>query len=40
MAACEIVDSQKRIVHRASGSFYRAISAEAYSQARVQRLAW
>jgi len=28
----EIVDSQKRIVHRASGSFYRAISAEAYSK--------
>jgi phage terminase large subunit-like protein len=31
-AAVEIVDSQKRIVHRASGSFYRAISAEAYSK--------
>jgi phage terminase large subunit-like protein len=31
-ARCEIVDSQKRIVHRASGSFYRAISAEAYSK--------
>ncbi len=31
-AACEIIDSQKRIVHRASGSFYRAISAEAYSK--------
>jgi phage terminase large subunit-like protein len=31
-AACEIVDSQKRIVHPASGSFYRAISAEAYSK--------
>lgn len=31
-AVCEIVDSQKRIVHRASGSFYRAISAEAYSK--------
>ena len=31
-AACEIVDSQKRIVHRKSGSFYRAISAEAYSK--------
>jgi len=30
--ACEIVDSQKRIVHRKSGSFYRAISAEAYSK--------
>jgi phage terminase large subunit-like protein len=29
---CEIVDSQKRIVHRKSGSFYRAISAEAYSK--------
>lgn len=28
----EIVESQKRIVHRASGSFYRAISAEAYSK--------
>lgn len=31
-ALCEIVDSQKRIVHRKSGSFYRAISAEAYSK--------
>ena len=31
-AACEIVDSQKRIVHRKSGSVYRAISAEAYSK--------
>jgi phage terminase large subunit-like protein len=31
-AMCEIVDSQKRIVHRDSGSFYRAISAEAYSK--------
>jgi phage terminase large subunit-like protein len=31
-AACYIVDSQKRIVHKASGSFYRAISAEAYSK--------
>lgn len=31
-AVCEIIDSQKRIVHRASGSFYRAISAEAYSK--------
>jgi phage terminase large subunit-like protein len=31
-AQCEIVDSQKRIVHRRSGSFYRAISAEAYSK--------
>lgn len=30
--ACEILDSQKRIVHRKSGSFYRAISAEAYSK--------
>jgi phage terminase large subunit-like protein len=29
---CEIIDSQKRIVHRASGSIYRAISAEAYSK--------
>jgi phage terminase large subunit-like protein len=32
LAQCEIVDSQKRIVHRKSGSFYRAISAEAYSK--------
>jgi phage terminase large subunit-like protein len=32
LAQCELVDSQKRIVHRASGSFYRAISAEAYSK--------
>jgi phage terminase large subunit-like protein len=31
-AACEIVDSQKRIIHRKTGSFYRAISAEAYSK--------
>jgi len=29
---CYIVDSYKRIVHRPSGSFYRAISAEAYSK--------
>ena len=32
LGQCEIVDSQKRIVHRKSGSFYRAISAEAYSK--------
>jgi phage terminase large subunit-like protein len=32
LAVVEIIDSQKRIVHRASGSFYRAISAEAYSK--------
>ncbi len=31
-AQCEVLDSQKRIVHRKSGSFYRAISAEAYSK--------
>jgi phage terminase large subunit-like protein len=31
-AACYIVESQKRIVHRTSGSVYRAISAEAYSK--------
>jgi phage terminase large subunit-like protein len=31
-AICDLIDSQKRIVHRASGSFYRAISAEAYSK--------
>jgi phage terminase large subunit-like protein len=31
-AQCEVVDSQKRIVHRKTGSFYRAISAEAYSK--------
>jgi phage terminase large subunit-like protein len=31
-AACEIIDSQKRIVHRKSGSVYRAISAEAYTK--------
>jgi phage terminase large subunit-like protein len=30
--ACEIVESQKRIVHPKTGSFYRAISAEAYSK--------
>ena len=29
---CYIVESQKRIIHRASGSQYRAISAEAYSK--------
>jgi phage terminase large subunit-like protein len=32
LADVEIIDSQKRIVHRASGSVYRAISAEAYSK--------
>ena len=32
LAQCDILDSQKRIVHRASGSVYRAISAEAYSK--------
>jgi len=31
-AACYIVESQKKIVHRASGSTYRAISADAYSK--------
>jgi phage terminase large subunit-like protein len=31
-AACEIIDSQRRIVHRKTGSVYRAISAEAYSK--------
>jgi len=31
-AQCEIIESQKRIVHRKTGSFYRAISAEAYSK--------
>src|SRR5678815_2528786 len=31
-AVCEIVDSQKRIVHRKSGSVYRAISSEAYTK--------
>ena len=31
-AQCEILDSRKRIVHRKSGSFYQAISAEAYSK--------
>lgn len=30
--ACYIVESQKRIIHRATGSVYRAISAEAYSK--------
>jgi phage terminase large subunit-like protein len=33
LAQCEIIDSQKRIVHRKSGSIYRAISAEAYCMA-------
>lgn len=32
LAQVDILDSQKRIVHRRSGSFYRAISAEAYSK--------
>ena len=32
LAACDIIDSQKRIVHRKTGSVYRAISAEAYSK--------
>jgi len=32
LAQCEILDSQKRIVHRKTGSIYRAISAEAYSK--------
>jgi phage terminase large subunit-like protein len=31
-AACYIVESQKRIEHATSGSFYKAISAEAYSK--------
>jgi phage terminase large subunit-like protein len=31
-ALVEINDSQRRIVHRKSGSFYRAISSEAYSK--------
>ena len=31
-AACYIVESKKRIEHQASGSVYRAISAEAYSK--------
>jgi len=31
-AMVNLVDSQKRIVHQATGSFYRAISAEAYSK--------
>ena len=30
--ACYVVDSRKQIVHRSTGSFYRAISAEAYSK--------
>jgi phage terminase large subunit-like protein len=32
LTRCDLVDSMKRIVHRPSGSFYRAISAEAYSK--------
>lgn len=31
-AECDILDSQKRIVHKKTGSVYRAISAEAYSK--------
>ena len=30
--ACKVLDSQKRIVHYPSGSFYKAISSEAYSK--------
>lgn len=30
--ACYVLESQKKIIHRATGSFYRAISAEAYSK--------
>jgi phage terminase large subunit-like protein len=32
LARCDILDSQKRIVDHKTGSFYRAISAEAYSK--------
>jgi len=32
LASVEIIESQKRIVHPKTGSFYRAISAEAYSK--------
>ena len=38
-AACEIIDSQKRIVHRKTGSLYRAISAEAYRNTGSTRVA-
>ena len=31
-SVCDIIDSQKRIVYRKTNSFYRAISAEAYSK--------
>jgi len=31
-ARCDILDSQKRIIDHKTGSFYRAISAEAYSK--------
>src|SRR4030095_12546823 len=31
-AVCDVHDSHKRILHRASGSVYRAISAESYSK--------
>jgi hypothetical protein len=30
--ACHVVESQKRIVHASTGSFYRAIAAEAHSK--------
>ena len=39
-AEVQIVDSQKRIVHPASGSIYRAISAEAYSKHGFNASAW
>ena len=32
LAVCDIHDSHKRILHRASGSVYRAISAEGYTK--------
>jgi phage terminase large subunit-like protein len=32
LAVCDIHDSHKRILHRASGSVYRAISAESYTK--------
>lgn len=31
-AVCDIIDSQKRIVYKRTGSFYRAISSEAHSK--------
>ncbi len=40
LAQVEIIDSQKRIVHRKSGSFYRAISAEERTASTASTRRW